>query len=105
MNKLDLEITRRFAKILKEKLGSVDIILYGSRARGENTMDSDVDICVIVEKLDKETRNNVFNIAWEVSFEEEKVIVPLIFGRKEWEDSPILESPIYKNIQKEGIKV
>ena len=105
MNRATLEITKKLAKRLREKLGKVQVIIYGSRARGNGVTGSDLDVCIVVERLDKETRDKVFTIAWRSSLEERIVITPLIFGRKEWEDSPILESPIYKNIQREGIKV
>ena len=105
MNRIALEITKKLAKRLREKLGKVQVIIYGSRARGNGVTGSDLDVCIVVERLDKETRDKVFTIAWRSSLEERIVITPLIFGRKEWEDSPILESPIYKNIQREGIKV
>ncbi len=105
MDKVDLEITKRLDRRLREELGKVEVIIYGSRARGNSEPDSDLDVCIIVEKLNKKTRDKVFTIAWETSLREGIVITPLIFERKEWEDSPLLESPIYNNIQKEGIRV
>jgi len=106
MNNKNFKIAQEFALKIREKLGkATDIILYGSRARGDNELFSDMDVCIIVEKLNRKTREIVFRIAWEVGFKEGIIIVPLIFEKNEWEYSPIIESPIYKNIQREGIKV
>ena len=105
MKKADFKIAEEFASSIREKLGKVSIIVYGSRARENSEPVSDMDICVIVEKMDRKTREIIFTIAWETGFKEDVVIVPLIFEKKEWKDSPILESPIYKNIQREGVKV
>jgi len=105
MKKADFKIAEEFASRLREQLGEVSIIVYGSRAREDSEPVSDMDICVIVEKMDRKTREIIFTIAWEVGFKEDVIIVPLIFEKKEWKDSPILESPIYKNIQREGVKV
>jgi len=106
MKKRDLKIAKELASRIREKLGkTIDIIVYGSTARGDSELFSDMDVCIIVEKMDKNTREMIFTIAWEVGFKEGIVIVPLIFEKNEWEDSPILESPIYKNIQREGVKV
>lgn len=105
MSRESIEITREFARRLRRELGEAEVIIYGSRARGESDPDSDLDVCVIVEKLDRELRDRIFTIAWEVSLEEGVVVAPLIFDRSEWEDSPIIESPIYKSIRREGTKV
>ena len=100
-----MKIAKEFASRIRKKLGEASIIVYGSRARGDDELLSDMDICIVVNKLDKKTREIVFTTAWETGFKEDVVIVPLIFEKNEWEDSPILESPIYKNIQREGVEV
>ena len=41
-----------------------------------------MDICVIVGKMDRETREVIFTLAWETGFKEDIVIVPLIFEKK-----------------------
>ncbi len=94
MKKADFKIAEEFASRIREELGKVNIIVYGSRVREESEPFSDMDRCVIVEKMDRKTREVVFTIAWETGFKEDVVIVPLIFEKKEWKDSPILESPI-----------
>ncbi|MFH1963718.1 MAG: nucleotidyltransferase domain-containing protein [bacterium] len=105
MSKDDLEIAKKLRGELKKQFNKIDVMVYGSRARGDSEPDSDLDVCVIVDNFNKTTRDKVFTIAWELSLEEGVVITPLIFGQKEWQNSPIIESPIYKNIQREGIKV
>ena len=105
MKKVDFKVAEEFASKIREKLDEASIIVYGSRARGDNELFSDMDICIIVNELNKKIREIIFTIAWEIGFKENVVIVPLIFEKKEWEESPMLESPIYKNIQREGVKV
>lgn len=100
-----MKIAKEFASRIRKKLGKVIIIVYGSRARGDDELFSDMDICIVVNKLNKKTREMIFDTAWETGFKEEVVIVPLIFEKNEWENFPIVESPIYKNIQREGVKV
>ncbi len=105
MKKVDFKVAKEFASRIRKKLGEVSIIVYGSRARGDDELFSDMDICIVVNKLDKKTREIIFTTAWETGFKEDVVIVPLMFEKNEWENSPILESPIYKNIQREGVEV
>jgi len=104
-HKRDFKVAEKFALRLKQVFHDVNLILYGSRARGNGSADSDMDICVTVAKLNRKTRDTIFDIAWEVGFAEGVVIVPMIFEKKEWLDSPINQSTIYKTIIKEGIRL
>jgi len=97
------------AKILKERLSEVvnliDFRVFGSRARGDADDLSDMDVFLEVESLDKELKEKISDIVWEVGFENFVVISSLIFTKDEIENSPIRSSPIVKNISKEGIKI
>ncbi|MDA8105185.1 MAG: nucleotidyltransferase domain-containing protein [Nitrospiraceae bacterium] len=103
------EKDRAIALELKEKLSQVvplvDFKVYGSRARGSATEDSDMDVFIEVASLDSETKKKIRQIAWEVGFEHLMHISPLIFTRHEIEKSPLRASDIVKNIEKEGVAV
>jgi len=105
MKEQDLNIIKKLSQRLKRSLNIIEVILFGSRARGTNETDSDFDVCIIVEDLNTTIRDLIFTIAWEISLEEGVVITPLIFKREEVQDSPITESPIYNTILREGIRV
>jgi len=107
VDKGDLKAAQRFAARLRERMGNeeVQVILYGSRARRDSTLFSDMDICIIGKEWNKELRDKIYEVAWEVSFEEGMVIVPVIFEEKEWLDSPLSESPFCKAVRREGIKL
>lgn len=47
-----LEKLRRFSEIVVEKYNPLKIVLFGSYAKGTNKEESDVDVAVIVEKID-----------------------------------------------------
>lgn len=101
------------AKSLKDRLSTVvrlvDFRVFGSRARGDNEELSDMDVFLEVEceseSIDKELRNKIGEIIWEVGFENYIVLSPLIFTRNEIENTPLRSSPIVKNIIKEGVVV
>lgn len=105
MEQKDYEI----AKELKEKLSKIvhliDFRVFGSRARGDKDEYSDMDVFLEVESLDKETKNKISDIVWEVGFQHLIVISPLVFTKYEIEKSPLKASPIVENIVKEGVKV
>ena len=55
------DITEKFAKKVKEKYDCVEIILFGSHAKGSDHIDSDIDIAVILKDYD-----NLMNIQLEL---------------------------------------
>lgn len=102
MTEKDLRIAEELKKRLAEQVGIVAISVFGSRARGDATDDSDMDVFIEVERLDKDIRECILNIAWEISLKYLTVVSPLIFTREEIENSPLRSSPIVKVIQRDG---
>ena len=97
------------AKELKERLSNVtsvvDLIIFGSRARGDQDEYSDMDVFIEVATLDKDLKERIYEIVWEVGFENFMVISPLICTKDEIENSPLRSAPIVKNIFEEGIRI
>jgi len=96
-----LELKNRLAGLVK----LVDFSVFGSRARGDAGEDSDMDVFIEVENLDKDLKGRVQDTAWEVGFENFMVISPLIFTRDELENSPLRSSPIVRVIKEEGAQI
>lgn len=101
----DYEIAKSLTEKLSEVAKIVDFRIFGSRARGEDDDYSDMDVFIEVEDINEELRERIRNIVWEISFENCVLISPLIFTRKEIENSPLKSSPIIKNIMEEGIEI
>jgi uncharacterized protein len=99
----------RIAEQLKERLSSVvpivDFRIFGSRVRGSVGPDSDMDVFLEVESLDREAKERLSDIAWEVGFENHLVISLLIFTRDEIENSALRSSPIVAVIAEEGVRI
>jgi len=96
--RLAAELRQRLLKTLGEPL---QVILFGSQARGDATEESDVDVVVLVPDLGKQTLDTVLEAAWEVGFEAGKVIsvVPVTFE----EMDHLSSSPFFQAVQREGI--
>jgi len=105
MNKRDYEIARKLKKKLSEFIPLVDLRVFGSRAREDADEYSDMDIFIEIESVNKEQKDVISDLAWEVGFEHFMVISPLVFTRDEIENSPLKASPIIKNILAEGIRI
>ena len=78
-----------------------DFILYGSKATGSDTGESDIDIMVEIEEEVRDVRWDIYNMTAEVNMDFGCVISPILFSRRELEDGPMEESPIYKRVIKD----
>jgi uncharacterized protein len=93
---------------VKEAVRSVDprarMILFGSRARGDNRRISDWDFLILISKeADEEIKNQILDRLIDVELEAEQVISTLIFSQDQWSDYKI--TPLYKNVHREGIEI
>jgi predicted nucleotidyltransferase len=104
MTSKDYEIARKLKERLSIEMEILDFRIFGSRARDGDEF-SDMDVFLEISTINKEIKEKILDIAWEVGFENFMVISPLIFTTEEMENSPLRSSPIIKNIMEEGIKI
>ena len=95
-----LEGLRR--KLLKN-YGLLDFRIYGSKARGTDIKDSDLDLMIVLEELTPQIESQIDDLVFKVNLEYGCLITPLYFGREELEVGPLSESPVYKKAMQEGI--
>ncbi len=99
-----LKLAREVRERLRTELGqSVQVIMFGSQARGDATRESDIDLLVILPKIDAKTTRLASEIAWEVGFDAGKVISAIPDTREQMKRYAFL--PFYQKIKQEGIVV
>ena len=81
----------------------LDLRIYGSKAKGTDIKDSDVDVMIVLEELTPQIESQIDDLVFDVNLEHGCLITPLYFGRKELEVGPLSESPVYKKALQEGI--
>ncbi len=96
VNELKAAISKKYQlKVLR---------LFGSSARGDRTHDSDIDIFVCLEKVNRTIEEDLFDMAYDLELKYGYTIDIFVF------DTTINEGvnsylPVYQNILKEGIVV
>lgn len=83
---------------------NAQVILFGSRARGDNRSDSDWDFLILLDReptiaLKDEIRERLY----EIELETDEVISTIIHQKKEWEERAVM--PIHQIIEEEGIEI
>ena len=106
MDAKDLETVNRLKRRLQQRVKLHQVILFGSRARGDAEPDSDMDVLVILdEPVSSQSRKIVSDYAWETGFEVGIVVVPVVVSRDNWENGPDRASLLAMAIREEGMRI
>jgi uncharacterized protein len=105
MEKRKKEILSRIKNLVREIDSSAEVILYGSRARGDENPESDWDILILVDSVanldyEKVFRHKLFEIELELS----EAFSVSVYNKEEWNLNYWI-TPLYQNIAKEGIRI
>jgi predicted nucleotidyltransferase len=97
----------RFGKSMQERYGHRlrGIFLFGSRARGDSTPFSDVDVAVIIDDSAGQLSETkaLAGIAYDVFLETGAEIQPWIFREAEWQDPEHSASPgLLKSVKRDA---
>src|SRR6056297_1559183 len=90
---------------LQERLGSnlTEVWLFGSRARGDHSSDSDYDILIVADGDINNIREIVSEEEYRLLQSDEELVVSIAYTPEKW--SLDENSPLGWNIRKEGIRL
>jgi len=97
-------------KLIRQKVNEIDntveVILYGSRARGDNRRDSDWDVMILLKRKDVDKnveqtfRHNLLDIELEIGVP----VSVFVYSKSDWEGKYSI-TPLFRSIKKEGILI
>ena len=100
----DIELLKCCKKAIRQVVPDADVILYGSRARGDAGEYSDYDILILVNgdaelPLEQKIRSNVYPL----ELDSGAVLTLFVYSRQQW-DTPLYRAmPFHKNVDREGV--
>lgn len=104
MTSTDRHILNVFAARIRERHPRASIWAFGSRARGEGTWESDLDVCVVIDQpASRAVKDWIGDVAWDVGFAKDRVLATVVFERKAFEEGPQSVSPLVDSVRREGI--
>lgn len=99
MYKVISEIESKIIKIAGSNL--IDIFLFGSVAKGRDTIGSDIDLCVLIKKKDPKVKEKIKAI----SLDKKNNLQMHIFTSEEFISADKNGNPLVKNILRDGLSL
>lgn len=98
-------------KAISEKAHAIvppgsEIILFGSRARGDARPDSDWDVLIVLNKDGRVTGDDIDNYSYplrEMGWDFDQDINTILYTRNQWKKESF--TPFYKNVEEDGIRL
>ena len=71
LNRIEEEAITKLKTLLSQKLGNSlkNVLLYGSKARGDYDNDSDIDILVVADGVDYEMKDTIRDVVLDIQLE------------------------------------
>ncbi len=105
LSKVDYEAVIEFKKKLAGQLGDslLDLKIFGSKVTKLDSIYSDLDIIIILNQVDNQHKDVVFDAAVDINLKYDVVISPIIYSFSEYNNDLFKETYFYKTTQNEGI--
>jgi len=99
-------ILRRIKRTIHDSDPKAEAYLFGSRARGDNKLDSDFDILILIEspKVTNEIEDKFRDGLYKIELESGQIISTFIYPKDYWENTMHF-SPLYQNVTNEGVQL
>jgi predicted nucleotidyltransferase len=102
----DTTLLQRCKKAVTDVVGDAEVILYGSRARGDAQEDSDYDILVIVDgPVNMALEERILSKVYPLELDTGAMLTLIVYNRQQWDSALYRAMPFHKNVDREGVVV
>jgi predicted nucleotidyltransferase len=105
-NLVVLEDKSYILRLIKDSVKTTEpgatLILYGSYARGDNKLHSDIDLLILVdkEKITHTDEDRITFPLYDIEFETGTLISPMVCTKQAWASHRV--TPFYEQVNREG---
>jgi predicted nucleotidyltransferase len=97
------DILKEIKRIVLEQFPSAKIYLYGSRAKGVESKESDWDLLILLnkKKITADIERSITYPLYDLEFDTGELISPMVYSENEW-NTKYRITPFYQNVMNEG---
>lgn len=83
----------------------VDLYLFGSKARGDFSAESDIDLLIILRQLNADSRWLVRSIAADCSLQYDVLFNTHLYEQERWQSIVAHQDTLWREVQRDGVSL
>ncbi len=92
------------AAILRSQFPVVQVILFGSKARGDDSPESDMDLLILTSRpVTPPEKEAMTRALFALELERDVVISKVVVPQDSWEHGPYRVLPLHREIDRDGV--
>lgn len=107
LSRCETQAVKKFLSHLNKAYGKQiqKVMLFGSKARGEASSDSDIDILLLVADETWTLKDGIVDIAADINLEYDLLIDVRVIGTKRWQYMGDIQAGLYQTISRDAISL
>jgi predicted nucleotidyltransferase len=104
--KMERIAVKMIAEVLRKHFTVEEIILFGSKSRGDDEKHSDIDLLIVTDQtLHWKDEKAIVELMFDTGMKYDVIFSPLFVSSEEWNKGIFTEFPVYKEIIRDGALV
>ena len=107
LSKNEQNAVTEFKTHIINNIGSslIEIKLFGSKATGQSTTYSDLDLLVILSEVTTDLKDFIYDVAVDINLKYDVVISPVIYSKHLYQSDYLKDTYFYKATVQNGISI
>jgi predicted nucleotidyltransferase len=103
-NTSDIELLEQCKAAIRAVADDADVILYGSRARGDEGRYSDYDLLILVDgPADTALEKRILDKVYPLELETGAMFTLIVYNTHQWDSALYRAMPFHRNVERDGV--